>query len=95
MKVRILQLPITDDRAFRSFDETVKGKGFDCTEYTEVWNTLLPDEMTLENIFQLLNEYEKPENYHGHSLSVSDLVEITKNGTTETYFCNPIGWQKV
>lgn len=94
MKVRIFQLPITDDRAFRSFDETVKGQGFDRKAYTEVWNTLLPVEMTLENIFQMLNEY-KPEGFHGHSLSVSDLVEITKNGKTETYFCEPFGWQKV
>lgn len=95
MKVRILQLPVEDDRAFRSFDEAVKGEGFDRKAYTEVWRTLLPDEMTLENIFQLLNEYDKPEGFHGHSLSVSDLVEITKDGKTETFYCQPIGWQKV
>ena len=51
--------------------------------------------MTLENIFQLLNEYDKPEGFNGHSLSVSDLVEITKDGKTETFYCQPIGWKKV
>lgn len=95
MKVRIFQLPITDDRAFRSFDETVKGRGFDRTAYEEVWSGLAQDDWSLEHIFQLLNEGEKPEDYYGHSLSVSDLVEITKNGKTETYFCEPFGWQKV
>ena len=95
MKVRIFQLPITDDRAFRSFEETVKGQGFDRKAYTIVWETPLPDEMTLEDIFQLLNEPNKPENYLGYSLSVGDLVEITKDGKTNTYFCEPFGWQKV
>ena len=95
MKVRILQLPENDPRLFCSFDETVKGKGFDRTAYEEVWHGLAQDDWSLEHIFGLLNEYEKPENYTGRSLSVSDLVEITKNGKTETYFCNPFGWQTV
>lgn len=95
MRVRIFQLPENDPRLFRSFDETVKGEGFDRDEYKEVWSGLAQDDWSLEHIFDLFNGDGIPENYTGRSLSVSDLVEITKNGKTETYFCEPFGWQKV
>lgn len=33
--------------------------------------------------------------FYGHSLSVSDVVEISDDEGKETYFCNPVGFEKI
>lgn len=45
----------------------------------------------LENIFEEFNIRHKPENYKGHSLSVSDIVEL--DGIK--YYVDDIGFKKL
>lgn len=45
----------------------------------------------LEKLFYILN-CEIPNDYKGHSLSVSDIVEL-ENGNK--YYCDSAGWEKL
>lgn len=51
---------------------------------------------SLEEIYRIFN-LEHPMDYAGHSLSVSDVVEVVKSDNINPgfYFCDSIGFQKV
>ena len=49
---------------------------------------------TLEGIYQMFN-CDCPEDFQGHSLSVSDVVEIVNGENAGFYFCDSIGFQQV
>ena len=51
---------------------------------------------TLEDTYQKFN-FDRPENYRGRSMSVSDIVEINDSDTVENgfYFCDTVGFKKV
>ena len=51
-------------------------------------------ELLLESIFRKFNT-EHPAGFCGHSLSVSDIVGIKRNGAAEWYFCDDFGWKKL
>lgn len=44
----------------------------------------------LEELFEIFN-IRHPEDFHGHSLSVSDVVEL--DGVN--YYCDSVGWVKL
>lgn len=44
----------------------------------------------LEDLFYVFN-MDRPEDFTGHSMSVSDIVEV--NG--EFYYCDSFGWEKI
>lgn len=99
MKYRILQLDINKEtahgKAFMPWRMLESFGGFDITDYKEVYSSEL--QTTIENKNELLEQiFEKfnlnhPEDFHGHSLSVSDVVIIDN----EIYFCDSFGWKKV
>jgi len=45
---------------------------------------------TLERLFIMFN-VNHPQDFRGHSLSVSDLVELDG----ELYYCDSVGWEKL
>ena len=49
---------------------------------------------TLEGVYQMFN-CDWPEDFQGHSLSVSDVVEIVNGENAGFYFCDSIGFQPV
>ena len=69
-------------------------KEFDFSIYNEVWSG---DELDgcddLDGIYEVFNLYH-PEDFRGHSLSVSDIVQIigSDEGSNRYYFCDSIGW---
>lgn len=81
------------DYAFRMFDP----KMFHLKDYKKVCTlevkTNKPPMDILEDIFSLLNASygPLPEDYTGHSCSVSDVVVL--NG--RVYYCNPFAWMDV
>lgn len=99
MKYRILQLDINKESArsknFMPWRVLESIGGFNITDYKEVYSSEL--QTTIENKDELLEQiFEKfnlnhPEDFHGHSLSVSDVVIIDN----EIYFCDSFGWKKV
>ena len=49
---------------------------------------------TLEGVYQMFN-CDCPDGFRGHSLSVSDVVEIVGDKDAGFYFCDSIGFQRV
>ncbi len=72
----------------------------DISRYNEIWSDKT-DSISgttttekLENIFIKFNT-EKPENFHGHSLSVSDIIVVKDNEKNEAYYVDTIGFTNV
>lgn len=94
MKITVFQIKFEHQLKFRGYDEIVKAqngcKKLDRTIYDEVYSGDV-DCKNPEDIFFLLNYGKKPEDYKGHSLSTSDIVQ-TPDGL---YFCDRYGWEKI
>lgn len=68
---------------------------FDLADYDVVYEgDIVPSEngptATLDELFEIFN-IRRPEDFKGHSLSVSDVVEL--DGAN--YYCDSTGWVKV
>ena len=50
-------------------------------------------EVILETLFRRFN-VSRPFDFHGHSLSVSDIV-VLSGGVNGTYYCDIFGWTEV
>ena len=56
-----------------------------------------PDDDTgriLENFYYIFND-ERPGDFVGHSLSVSDIVALKQNGKVSYHYCNSMGFQEL
>ena len=85
----------TDGLQFMSLDWLEK-KGFpvDRDNYQMVYATeLLPGE-TLEDIYRRFN-IDHPEDFKGHSLSVSDVVVLHENGSDTAWYVDCIGFKEL
>lgn len=107
MILRLYQLDIENPKShgliFRDWDRIQEQ--FDFNNYHMVYENQnfnhynsITGELVLENteslldhIFSLFNIGRKPENYHGHSLSVSDIIEL--NGIR--YYIDGIGFKQL
>lgn len=85
------------DLKFSSW-ETIQNK-FSLEPYETVYEAKSDIKITADNVYTFLEELfhkfnvgTKPSNYNGHSLSVSDLVEIENVGL---FYCDDLGWQKI
>ena len=96
MRIKVYQIDDKKDinnLKFRCFGETVRNGKIDASIYKCVFHGDV-DAETLEDVFSLLNSAELPGTYQGHSLSVSDIVEII--GEISAYhFCDSIGWNNI
>jgi antirestriction protein ArdC len=63
--------------------------------YELIFSGTLEDGVTLEDLYVRFNEGKKPEGYHGHSMSVSDVVVLKQNGVETAHFCDSIGFVEV
>ena len=94
-RFRILQ--INDiagcEYAFRGY----KKDKFNIEDYQQVYDLKsenmddMSDLEALEVLFYLLN-MQRPEDFTGHSLSISDCVHIERNGKCRLYYCDIVGW---
>lgn len=70
--------------------------GFDFKEYNEVYSSSIEAEDNshvediCEELFYIFNE-ERPSDFFGHSLSVSDIVEIDGR----YYYCDSFGFKEI
>ena len=101
MEIRIYQINSdrdTDGYKFMGMDWVKKywgEQGVDSEIYDKVYDGSI-DGSTLEDVFCTFN-FSRPVGFKGHSLSVSDIVEVIQSSETEPgfYFCDSIGFQKV
>ena len=94
MKIKVFQVnPELDchNTLFRSYDCAMKSAGrIDPSIYKTVFNGNV-DAQDLEDVFAVLN-FSQPVGYNGHSLSVSDIVEIEGSGC---FYCDSFGFQEL
>ena len=101
MKYHILQLKDIKnvEYAFMEYDYA-KDHNFDLQDYEVVYegeiepkDGIIYHEL-LETIFCDFNCGVHPD-FHGHSLSVSDIVQFTDGKESRFYYCNPLDWVKL
>ena len=91
MTYKIYQLlPTYHNLLFEKYDNTE----FNIENYKQVYDGNIDAEEnvieTLEKIYLMFN-LSKPNDFHGHSLSISDVVELDG----EKYYVERFGWKKV
>ena len=78
-------------KVFEPYERVVKFFGkIDLNDYEVVWDVSTTEDVTLDKLFKMCN-INKPFGYLGHSMSVSDIVEL--NGVL--WYCNDMGWVKL
>ncbi len=80
------------DFHFRPLEE-VQGKGLavDPANYEKEYTAPLTPDMGLERIFEKFN-IDRPEDFKGHSLSVSDVIVLHQNGKDTAHYTDSIGF---
>ncbi|MBQ8618432.1 MAG: hypothetical protein IJ418_13130 [Clostridia bacterium] len=85
----------TADKRFMGHDWTMAHGGVNVFDYETVYTGNIEPKATtaetLEAIYTMFN-INRPEDYAGRSLSVSDLVALEDTGT---YFCDHFGFKKI
>lgn len=93
MRVRIYQINMerdTENIIFRNYTYATKN-GVSPEIYDLKFDGDIPVQ-TLEGVFALFN-LSRPDNFKGHSLSISDIVEFVEGDKSECYYCDDIGWE--
>lgn len=99
MDIKIYQINLSrdDDRvAFLGLSQLGKFQGsleVNSGIYDKVFEGAVEAD-TLEGVYQMFN-CDCPEDFRGHSLSVSDVVEVVGSEDAGFYFCDSIGFQRV
>ena len=85
----------TMDLRFEPFDRLqATGHTVDRTNYELVYTAPLTKDMTLGGIWQKFN-IDRPADFKGHSLSVSDIVVLHQNDEDTAHYVDSIGFQQV
>lgn len=91
MKIKIYQIK-ENKRELMFFDyKTAKEKGLFLADYELVYECERPEDYNTEDLYTEFN-INRPEDFKGHSLSVSDIVEF---GEGNLLYCDKIGWVTV
>lgn len=70
------------------------GRKVEKANYDLIYTASLQEGQSLDDIYEEFNLYH-PENFRGHSLSVSDIVLIHRNGENHSYYVDRFGFQEV
>lgn len=83
------------DYRFEPADRLKKnGLYVDRENYNRVYRGRLKEGETLEDIYERFN-LNHPQDFQGHSLSVSDIVAVKSNGTIAAYYVDRVGFTRV
>lgn len=94
MKFKIYQLKDMrgTDYGFMGWD-FANDHGFKISDYNEVYAGERNPSGILENLFEEFN-INRPDDFKGHSLSVSDVVAI-ETDDWRYYYCDRFGWEDI
>ena len=85
----------TRDYRFEPYDRLqAAGRLVDPANYDLVYTAPMESGTTLEDIYRTFN-IDHPKDFTGHSLSVSDVVVIRRDGRQEAHYCDSFGFQEV
>lgn len=80
---------------FESLDRLHKfGLEVDKDNYELVYSADNNENMALEDIFEKFN-VNRPDDFKGHSLSVSDIVVLKSDGEEKAYYCDSFGFTEI
>ena len=83
------------DYAFRAYDsEKFSFLDYECLGEGEVDVADKTDIETCELIFYVFN-MRTPAEFKGHSLSMSDVIELDDGSSRRLYYCDTCGWVQV
>ena len=81
--------------AFRGYDpKKFNFKDYECRYTGEFTDTVKTATEICEVIYYLFN-MRRPEDFRGHGLSMSDVIEIITDLTDTLYYCDLCGWQRI
>lgn len=96
--VTIYQLndtPEAEQMRFMRLDYMKKNNlSIDIGKYNEIYSCPMKEGESLEDIFTRFN-VDRPADFKGHSLSVSDVVSIRENGKDTAYFVDCFGFKEI
>lgn len=100
MKYEIYQIDAGDmERAkllFMASDQAAALGGIRRENYRRVYEGKVESrkdaQQTLDGLFRRFN-IDRPADFEGHSLSVSDIVHLTDGNTFSWWFCDAYGWK--
>ena len=83
------------DYAFRGYDpEKFSFLDYECRYEGEFAAEANDDIERCDIIFHVFN-MRRPKDFEGHSLSMSDVIEIDDGTSRKLYYCNTFGWTQV
>lgn len=96
VQYRIYQLRNARDTDYAWFGWSIAAELFDIRDYEEVYSGEIPQKNCLEELFTIFN-VNRPADFTGHSLSVSDVVAIKteRNDYWYWYYCDSFGWEEI
>ena len=97
MKIRIYQISSEkdhDNAAFRNYESIQQRGGVDSKIYQQVYGGIAYAN-NLEELFMQCNTGNSPLGFYGHSMSVSDVVEICEGKNSGFYFVDSIGFKRL
>lgn len=96
----IFQTDAKQEFAFMSWRSATK-HGWSFDPYQLVWSGTEEagnDLDLLDFLYEVFNE-RRPDNFKGHSLSVSDIIEVQEVGVVGAeptyYYCDSFGWEDI
>ena len=95
IRFEILQLPISSDNIFTSLSIIKKlGLNVNISEYSSKYEGDVDDNKSefeiCEYLYKVFN-MNRPEDFHGHSLSVSDIIKLGD----KYFYCDSFGFVKL
>ena len=86
---------IFDTLAFMNYEHVMKNNlNPNRSQYDLKYTATSPDAITPEKLFEKFN-IDRPPDFGGHSLSVSDIVAIKQAGQVSYYYCDDIGFKEL
>ena len=83
------------DYAFRGYDpKKFNFADYECKYEGEFTDNAKTATEICEVIFYIFN-MRRPEDFTGHSLSMSDIIEIDTDITKTFYYCDTCGWVRI
>jgi hypothetical protein len=91
VKFKLLQIRDIDNcrYSFLGFN-TARQMGFSLNDYDVVYEGFVDDEDALESLFYIFNA-DRPEDFKGRSMSVSDVVELDG----KYYYTDILGFKEI
>ena len=70
------------------------GMAVERKNYDLVYSGVLKDTDTLDTLYERFN-IDRPTDFKGHSMSVSDIIVLCQNGQNTAYYCDSVGFREV